>query len=105
MRRYEMVMVALLLLIAPVRGVTQDNQNNCDKNLGDTQMSACTLVIDDDAQSKSDRAVAYANRGDVLRVENDLELSLAYLDKAIRLDPDYGPAYLIRAFIWRDKSD
>src|SRR5882724_7583276 len=105
MGRCKIIITALLVFNVAAQGAMPKDRGDCDKNFGGAQVTACTLVVDDDAQSKSDRAVAYANRGNVLRVENDLELALAYLDKAIRLDPDYAPAYLIRGFIWRDKSD
>jgi len=105
MRRYKTVMTALLLFNVPAQSATPKDRGDCDKNVGNAQVVACARVIDDEAESKSDRAVAFANRGKALRVENDLDRARAYLEEAIRLDPNYGRAYLERAFVWRDQFD
>jgi aspartyl protease family protein len=79
-------------------------------NPDQTTIAACARVIDDDAATAANRAVAHKNRGDAYYNKKDYDGAIADYNEAISLDPSqvlthHVLAYVNRARSYFDKKD
>jgi tetratricopeptide (TPR) repeat protein len=65
----------------------------------ETQLSACSEVIASGAFSSTEKAMAFRNRGRARSDAGALDLALADLSEAIRLNPAEGPLYIHRGLV------
>jgi tetratricopeptide (TPR) repeat protein len=63
------------------------------------QLSACSEIIASAASSPTDKAMAFRNRGRARSDAGALDLALADLSEAIRLNPTEGPLYITRGLV------
>lgn len=63
------------------------------------QLSACSEIIANSAYSPIDKAMAFRNRGRARSDAGALDLALADLSEAIRLNPTEGPLYINRGLV------
>src|SRR5262245_36990654 len=81
----------------------------------DSQIKACTAVIDSPKTAQADRAIALNHRGAAWLVKGNLivlgdprrefERAIADLTETIRLDPKFRDAYLNRGYVWYSARD
>lgn len=98
-------LLPLLLLGMPATALAQEPSQVC----GDgrtygraAQVAACTSIIQTGtAASQADLAITYENRAEGRWGMNDLPGALADIEQALRLDPNYGRPYGVRAAIYR----
>jgi tetratricopeptide (TPR) repeat protein len=108
MRWSGMIAIALLLLASAARAQqVQDWQVCQDKErttLGN-HVRGCTAIIRSDRTSSKDKAVAYNNRGNVLRDRGELDRAIADFDAAIRLDPKSADSHINRGIARYRRGD
>lgn len=63
------------------------------------QLSACSEIIASAAYSPTDKAMAFRNRGRARSDAGALDLALADLSEAIRLNPSEGPLYINKGLV------
>jgi len=63
------------------------------------QLSACSEIIASAAYLPTDKAMAFRNRGRARSDAGALDLALADLSEAIRLNPTEGPLYITRGLV------
>lgn len=108
-----MAAVAAMLLLQPAQAQSLQPRDLCYGKVGapiytqppEALISGCTAVIQSGHHSGHDLAVALTNRGLGYRATCRYELALQDFDRAIRLDPDYAPAYYQRANLAWERGD
>src|SRR6185295_20042896 len=71
----------------------------------DTQIVACTHVIQTSNQASDRIAGAYNNRGNAYRDQGNFDMAVSDYGQAIRLKPDYANAFNNRGLAYRAQSD
>ena len=89
---------------ASVAVIADNSAANCsqaalDKRADDASLQFCNQAIDDGALNSNDLTRTYVNRGAVLMNRRDYDAARADLDRAIRLDPSVGDAWMNRGAV------
>src|SRR4029078_1272833 len=71
----------------------------------DTQIVACTHVIQTSNQASDRIAAAYNNRANAFRDQGNFDMALSDYAQAIRLKPDYANAFNNRGIAYRAQHD
>ncbi len=86
--------------VVPVEQLSEE----CKRSLGDAAISACTKVLNASA-SAADRAKAFEMRGLAYLLKSELDMAIADLGEAVRLDAGLTSAYSTRAQALLSKQD
>jgi tetratricopeptide (TPR) repeat protein len=108
MRGLETIVAVGLLIAAggPALSATQQDYNDCAQTSNPAlSLAACTRLIQDPAQSVSDRVIAYLNRGNDNAALNQPDSAIADYSEAIKLDPRNIVALSSRAIAYFGKGD
>ena len=70
-----------------------------EKRADDASLQFCNQAIDQGALNRDDLTRTYVNRGAVLMNRRDYDAARADLDRAIRLDPSVGDAWMNRGAV------
>jgi len=95
MRIIAVVVLGTLLSPATFAANTKDS-DICAGDDDESAIAACTRIITQGKQSRTNLAVAYANRGAAYVRKGDYDHALPDLDEAIRLDPKPASVYYSR---------
>lgn len=108
MRLSGMIAAATLLLVSAAQAQQMQDWQVCQQaenaTLGN-HLRSCTAIIRSDRTSSKDKAVAYNNRGNVLRDRGDLDRAIADFNAAIRLEPKSADAYIDRGIARYRRGD
>jgi|SRR5579871_6223878 len=106
MWRHGLIALSALmaLCLSPATAVA-DDFDTCEKESGDVAIAACTRGIASGKYKGDKLAVLYNDRGVEYANKGDRDRSIADLDQAIKLKPDYPEAYSNRGDAWRIKGD
>ncbi len=109
MLRAALVFGALVLTAPPAAALTQQQLDACVKMSAgislDQKIDGCTAAIESGGWSGAKLAWAFNNRAIAYQLKGDLDRAFAYLDQAIRLDPNDAPAYANRGMIYQARDD
>jgi lipoprotein NlpI len=97
----------VVLLLAPAIALAQSERDwkLCAADDADAAIPACTRLINSGGLSRTDRAIAYYNRGLTYRAKGDLDRAIVDWTTAIALDPKLAIAYNNRGLAYHDKGD
>ena len=70
----------------------------------DAAIAACTRIIESGNESRTNRAIAYYNRGIAWAEKGQYDKAIADYTKAIRRKPDLALAYYNRGNAWLNKG-
>ena len=90
---------AALLLLASTTGVSADLVTDCKSSDTTLAMRACSVIIEEGANTRMAVAVAHTHRAKAAEVSGDFEQAFKDLNKAIELNPELPGAYLNRGNI------
>ena len=99
------VLSALMALCLSPATAVADDFDTCEKESGDIAIAACSRAIASGNYKGEKLAVLYNDRGVEHANKGERDRSIADLDQAIRLKPDYPEAYSNRGDAWRIKGD
>lgn len=92
---------------APALGEWTDDAQRCYMASGDTSQTIqyCTRAIESGKLTNSELSTTYSNRGGVYETRGDLELAIADLNAAVRLNPDNAGAHFSRGNFYRRRGE
>jgi tetratricopeptide (TPR) repeat protein len=103
--RHSHFRVDLDALIEVLRSLLADDWALCRGSDARRGVPACTRIIESDKQTPQGRADALTRRAEFHRIGNRFDQAVADCDAALRLDPNYAPAYVGRSQVYRSKGD
>jgi tetratricopeptide (TPR) repeat protein len=98
----------LFALAGPALAASHSDWEDCiaQSSDPDRSISGCTRIINGDEENRRDRAIAYSMRAAAyLHGKGDTDRAIADENESIRLDPERGAAYSIRASAYFTKGD
>lgn len=97
------VLIAMLAMSAPLAHA--DEWADCNSGDSEKRFRGCTAIIDANADTAKNLAIAYANRGYGSYFNGELDLAIADFDRAIALNPKYAEAHFARGLTYFEKGD
>ena len=100
--------IASLLLVLPARAQQVQDWHVCqekEKTTLGNHVRSCTAIIRSDRSSSKDKAIAYNNRGNILRDRGELDRAIADFDAAVRLEPKSADTYINRGIARYRRGD
>lgn len=105
MTRWNIMLVALLMLGGTTSAMA-DDLVDCEQEADrDVQIQGCTSLIESETLSGNGLAAAYYNRGNAFGFSGDFDRAIADYSAAIEIKPDFALAYGNRAIAYRVKGD
>ena len=102
---YVLSLPLILACAGSASAASQQDWDDCKQTrIGPHASPGCTRVLQDQAESASNRAIAHRNRGTAYSGMGARERALADFDEAIKLDPKFAAAYFGRGLArsWQD---
>jgi tetratricopeptide (TPR) repeat protein len=103
--RISAMAICAVMLAAPAFGASHQDHNNCNSRDVDRNIVGCTRVLEDAGESAVNRGIAHVGRGLAWQEKGQLDLAMADMTDAIRLNPNDALAYSNRGILWREKHD
>lgn len=106
MRSFSCAFVVLLACAGAARAASQADWDDCKQfSDKDRTVAGCTRVLQDPAESASNRAIAHRNRGIAYDTLGAHDRAIADFDEAIRLDRKFAAAHYSRGIMYAKKRD
>src|SRR5262249_14699310 len=103
MRRIALTMFAILAA-GPAQAAPANACMDA-KASHDARIAGCSAIIDAKRDTGRALAIAYCNRGYALTEKRELDLALADLEQAIKIDAKYACSFSNRGRVWAFKGD
>jgi tetratricopeptide (TPR) repeat protein len=89
----------------PAASTKREHVNCAQTSDPDRSISACTAMLNDPSETRSNKLVAYNNRCLAYYHKYEYDQSIADCDQAIRLNSKYAVAYNNRCLVYRSKRE
>jgi len=98
--------IVVFLLAGAAAAQDRDRQwNSCTGAILDLAIDACTAIIQSGQESAKGLSAAYLKRSNAYNGKREYDRAIEDLDQAIRLDPNFAPAFYNRGYVYSGKRE